>query len=201
MPENRRTPRRGAAARGPAGPGRGAGAARGARPVPSRPAAAEPRARRPRLTGRAGVLVLVLVVLAVSYASSMRAFLEQREHLDDLQSTIAERQASIEELEREKRRWSDPAYVEQEARDRLGYVMPGEVPYVALDEDGNPIESQATLSDPTEVDRKEPEAWWTDAWGSVLAAGDPPRDNTVPSTTIDGSTDPKGNPQKENQGQ
>ncbi len=204
MPESRRTPRRGAASRGPAGPGRRPAAGRAPRPAGPRDAGAGAPAfrgvRRPRLTGRAGVLLLVLVVLAVSYASSMRAFLQQREHLDELHAQIAERQASIEVLEREKRRWNDPAYVEQEARERLGYVMPGEVSYIALDEDGLPLESQATLSDPADVDPPEPEAWWTDAWGSVVAAGDPPRRNRLPSTEIDGSSDPKGNP-KENQGQ
>ncbi|MBA3781421.1 MAG: septum formation initiator family protein, partial [Nocardioides sp.] len=61
--------------------------------------------RRPRLTGRAAVLVLVLAVLVVSYASSMRAYLQQREHISDLKSAIAERETSINELEREKRRW------------------------------------------------------------------------------------------------
>ena len=50
------------------------------------------------LTGRAAVLVLVLVVLAVSYASSMRAYLEQRAHLAALEADIAESRDNIEQL-------------------------------------------------------------------------------------------------------
>ena len=36
----------------------------------------------------------------------------------------------------ERKRWSDPAYIRAQARDRLYYVMPGEVSYLVLDADG-----------------------------------------------------------------
>ena len=128
-----------------------------AAPVAGRRAAGEGR-RRPRLTGRAAILVLVLAVLAVSYASSMRAYLQQRSHIDDLKAQIAQREADIDELEREKRRWHDPAYVEAQARDRFGYVMPGETSYVVLDEDGEPLESDRRCPTPTTVTAARPTA-------------------------------------------
>src|SRR3954452_10438229 len=111
------------------GPGRRPGATRPARPAtaarPDGPAAGAPGERpRSRLTGRAAVLVLVLAVLMVSYASSLRAYLQQRSHINDLKTSIAEREVAIDQLEQEKTRWDDPAYVEQQARERLGYVMP-----------------------------------------------------------------------------
>jgi len=40
---------------------------------------------RPRLTSRAAVLVLVLGVLLVSYASSLRSYVDQRRHVADLE--------------------------------------------------------------------------------------------------------------------
>ncbi len=142
--------------------------------------------RRPRFTGRAAVLVLVLSLLTVSYASSLRAYLDQRSHIDDLKSQIALRQARIDDLEREKRRWEDPAYVRQQARD-LNYVMPGETAYVVLDEDGKPLDSEATLTDPDKVAPKAPTAWWSTAWQSVELAGNPPKaaDKPEPATKID----------------
>ena len=133
------------------------------------------------------MLVLVLVVLVVSYASSARAYLQQRGELDALRAEIAEREAAIDHLEREMRRWDDPAYVQQEARE-LGYVLPGETSYVVLDEDGEPLESTAELADPDEVGRDEDPAFWEDAWESVVLAGRPPADDgTVPVAEIDGS--------------
>ena len=132
--------------------------------------------RRPRLTGRSLILVLVVAVLAVSYASSMKAYLQQRAHIAELKEQIAERSASIDSLEREKRRWDDEAYVRAQARERFGYLMPGETAYVVLDEHGEPIESRSELHDPGQVLREPPTPWWDDAWESVELAGHPPRE-------------------------
>ncbi|MFC6286295.1 septum formation initiator family protein [Nocardioides sp. GCM10027113] len=140
--------------------------------------------RRPRLTGRAAVLVLVLAVLAVSYASSLRAYLQQREHISDLKAEIAARSANIDDLEREKRRWNDPAYVQAQARERFGYLMPGETSYVVLDEDGRPLEGDAELPTPSAALEPEPVAWWDRAWESVELAGNPPRHAPPPAEKI-----------------
>jgi cell division protein FtsB len=140
--------------------------------------------RRPRFTGRAAILVLVVAVLTVSYASSLRAYLQQRAHIADLKAQIAERSASIDDLEREKRRWNDPAYVQAQARERFGYLMPGETSYVVLGEDGKPLESDTDLPDSSDVREREPEAWWGPVWESTQLAGDPPRHQAPPATEI-----------------
>lgn len=147
---------------------------------------AGPARKRPRFTGRAAVLLLVVLVLAVSYASSMRAYFDQRAHIQSLKSQIADSKANIAELEREKRRWDDPAYVRAQARSHLGYLMPGETGYQVLDENGNPLDSAAELSDPEEVLKEEPTAWWETVWGSVELAGDPPPSQTRMPAVIDG---------------
>jgi cell division protein FtsB len=130
------------------------------------------------------VLVLLLAVLAISYASSMKAYLQQRSHIAALKGQIAERSASIDALEREKRRWDDDAYVRAQARDRFGYLMPGETAYVVLDEDGRPLGSRAELHDPEQVLREPPRPWWDDAWTSVELAGHPPRDRGTPAREL-----------------
>src|ERR687895_174414 len=188
MADNRRAPQRGARPRGRSGHRR-TPSPRGARPAAgqsSRPTEKAAR-RRPRLTGRAAILVMVLAVLAVSYASSMRAYFEQRSHISELKATIAERRASIDELEREKERWKDPAYVSAEARERFGYVKPGETPLVVL-EDGKPLQSEAELTDPDTVGEEPPRAWYDDAWDSMKLAGNPPTEAPpLPLRKIDGS--------------
>ena len=128
-------------------------------------------------------------MLTVSYGSSLKAYLQQRSQITDLKTQIAERQVDIDALEREKRRWNDPAYVQAQARARFGYLMPGETSYVVLDVDGKPLESTASLRDPAEVVKVEPTAWWTTAWASVELAGSPPigRGDKPPATEIDGT--------------
>jgi len=145
---------------------------------------------RPRLTGRAAILTLVVAVLVVSYASSLKAYLQQRHDIKSLQAQIVSREKSIADLQEQKDRWQDPAYVKQQARARFGYVMPGETSYVALDASGKRIQSASELGSPAKVGvSKEPTAWWTTAWGSVELAGDPPKQDTKgPATTINGTT-------------
>ena len=133
------------------------------------------------------MLVLVLAVLTVSYASSLRAYLEQRSHIGDLKAQIVEREASINDLEREKRRWDDPAYVKAQARARFGYLMPGESGFEVIGADGTPVEAQASLNDPSDVIKTMPKAWWTAAWESVELAGNPPPPDSEPADLIDGS--------------
>jgi hypothetical protein len=108
----------------------------------------------------------------VSYASSMRAYLQQRHQIDTLEAQIAERESSIGDLEREKDRWDDPAFLMQEARKR-GYVLPGETPFVVVDTNGSPL-TGSELDDPSTVGDHESPAWYDGVWSSVKVAGNPP---------------------------
>ena len=128
----------------------------------------EPRGRS-RLTARAGVLLLVLLVLVISYASSLRAWLQQRAEIEAARADIARTQASVNELEREKQRWEDPAYVQQQARERFGWVLPGEVGYRVIDADGTTLGAPA----PPAILAEQPPSddWYDDVWGSIRAAG------------------------------
>jgi cell division protein FtsB len=133
---------------------------------------AEPRSSR--FTGRAMVLVLVLSVLTISYASSLKAYFQQHSQIQDLRTRIAASESDIHRLESEKARWQDPAYVREQARARFGYLMPGQTSYVVIGEDGKPLAPQSTLSDPRTNTTSTPTAWWTTEWRSVELAGNPP---------------------------
>lgn len=204
------TPRHGVGrGRGPTRSTRRAGAASGERrPVSDRPAprssaqnrsptqgrsrgrsstGSASRPTRTTLTGRAAVLALVLAALVISYASSLRAWSEQRSELAELRAEQAQRLERVEELEQKLRRWRDPAYVEAQARERFGWVMPGEVGYVVV----GPEETAPPTDGAARRPRSPaPRSWWRDLWRSVEEAGDPPRPTTAPprpkpATTID----------------
>ena len=124
------------------------------------------------MTGRAAILVLVLALLAVAWASSFRAYLQQRDHMAQVRSAIQADTDDIKGLERQKRRWHDKAYFMQQARLRFNYVMPGEQSYQVLDENGRPLDSPDQLANPTSR-QGEPVAWWDTVWESVELAGNP----------------------------
>jgi cell division protein FtsB len=192
--------------RGQGGRGQGGRAASRARRTPAgrpgergwrtRSAAAVAAAPRPRLTSRAAVLVLVLAVLAVSYASSLRAYLEQRDHLASLRQQITDSEAEIDELRREKQRWRDDAYVVSQARARFAFGFPGEVGFRVLDEDGKPLDQDVTLSDPKALQDDEPE-WWETTLDSIETAGSPPPEDSGPAEKI--TVPPQGDTAKQGQ--
>ena len=129
---------------------------------------------RPRFTGRALVLLLVVAALVASYASSLGAYVDQRQHVASLHEQIEDSESAIADLRREKKRWRDDAYVIAQARARFAFGFPGEIGYQVLDEDGQPLDHEDSLSVPTTPVEDEPE-WWETTVESVGVAGDPPK--------------------------
>ena len=169
----------GTPARPPRGTARDAGR-RGATPKGSRPgarpvrgaAANGPRAgavaRRSTFTPRAAILALVLVAVAVSLLVPIRQYLAQRADIAALRAGVANERDRVSALQAERERWADPAYVQQQARERLHFVMPGETAYVVLGQPKAPEASAATTGPGAAVvtDR----TWYAGLWDSVRAA-------------------------------
>lgn len=77
------------------------------------------------------ILIMSLTVLGLGIlAPQVKILVEQRQQIADLQAKAAEQQESISDLEKQRARWDDPAYIRAQARDRLYYVMPGEISYL-----------------------------------------------------------------------
>ena len=140
------------------------------------------------LTGRAAVVLLVLGALIVSYAQSLRVWFDQHQQITALQQEIRDREKRVDELNNEIARWDDDAYVKAQARQRLGWVMPGEVGYRVIGADGKPVGAPPEPSAPSDAaaDEQQP-TWYTKLWGSVEGAGKP----AVPSTPAPTKPTPK----------
>jgi cell division septation protein DedD len=120
-------------------------------------------------------VLLVLGALIVSYAQSLRVWFDQHQQVSALQQEIRDRQKRVGELNDEIARWDDDAYVKAQARQRLGWVMPGEVGYRVIGADGKPVGAPPEPSTPSDgaTDTQKP-TWYTKLWGSVEGAGKPP---------------------------
>ena len=92
-------------------------------PPAPQPAAPQPP-ERARFTSRAAVLAVVLCAVALSLAYPVREYIAQRRQIDQLLAQSAQTQAQLARLQAEAARLNDPAYIEQQARDRLHYCMP-----------------------------------------------------------------------------
>jgi cell division protein FtsB len=95
---------------------------------------------RPRVrpTGRAALLIVVVVLLAVFSIVPVRRFLAQRTQLAQLEQRAAELERSNDELRSDIRRLHDPEYLERMARACLGMVKPGEVAFVSRSSGSDP---------------------------------------------------------------
>jgi cell division protein FtsB len=141
----------------------------------------QPVRRRPRLTGRSAIVIVVLAVLFVSYASSLRAYFSQRSHIDDLQNQIAQDRSAIAQLREERGRWQDEAFIEAQARERFGWVRPGEVGLRVIGEDGQPLDVASELTDPASLGEDPDAQWWSSTWASLRSAGAPERPAVAPA--------------------
>ncbi|MGN9756660.1 FtsB family cell division protein [Streptomyces sp. SD31] len=117
------------------------------------------QARRSRLTGRAALLALVLCSLVVALAYPIRQYVSQRADIADMQRQKKEAAKRVEQLRDVKARWQDDAYAEQQIRQRLHYVMPGETGYIVIDPDA----AKQSRTELGAADRP----WYTNIWDGV----------------------------------
>ena len=127
-------------------------------------------------------MLLVLGALVVSYAQSLRVWFDQHQQISGLQKEIRDSEQRVGELEGEIARWDDDAYVRAQARQRFGWVLPGEVGYRVVGDDGRPVGTPAAApkgsaetgqetnqTNPTNPTN--PTNWYAKLWGSVEVAG------------------------------
>jgi cell division protein FtsB len=79
-------------------------------------------------------MILAGVFVMLTLAVPLRALIQERREIKDLEQQVVSQQAKIDELKSRQTRLSDPAYLQALARERLNYVFPGEIGFVVLDE-------------------------------------------------------------------
>lgn len=181
MAGSSRTPPRRPGASRPGAPPRASKVGPGSkRPAGKRPA---PRSGSgPQITTRAVLLLAVVLLLVGSYTATFRAWWSAQSEISASEAERTQLKADIANLEDQKERFDDPAYIRQQARERFGWVMPGEVGYRVIGADGQVRGDVPTLDAPVEA---RPDAWYDKLWGSVITSGQPEGDVAPPDTTDD----------------
>jgi cell division protein FtsB len=78
---------------------------------------------------RAAILAAVVCVLTLTIAGPVRTYFAQRTEMKQLAASEAALRHQIADLEQQKAKLADPAYIAAQARERLGFVKPGDIPY------------------------------------------------------------------------
>ena len=129
------------------------------------------------------VSIFAVIVLGVFLlAPQLQLWFNQRQKITDAQAQLAQIRASNNHLRNDKNRWEDPVYVRSQARDRLFYVLPGEISYLVVGADTvNASDATGTLGEKLAQQRKTSQistsisqtknSWVTNLVESVVVAG------------------------------
>jgi len=116
------------------------------------------------------ILASVFVILAILLIPAVCSTLNQQGQINGLRDYIAQQRVTVAALQQEQRTWTDPAYVEQQARERLRYVRVGEKSFTVIDgqttpdlSGGAPIAVLATNSNASIP-------WYSQVWQSMVIA-------------------------------
>lgn len=127
-------------------------------------------------SGRLLVLGLAMGVVTLLLAPNVHTYLQQRAEISALRDDIAAQEVQQDVNEAELNRWDDPAYIKQQARDRVSMLMPGETGYwvygangvVGLDDTAKAAKTAAaqgtTAKNATEITV---EPWVAGLWDAV----------------------------------
>ncbi|MDT5190025.1 MAG: hypothetical protein QOI28_2276 [Mycobacterium sp.] len=116
---------------------------------------------------RAAILAAVICVLTLTIAGPVRTYFAQRTEMKQLQVAQAQLRSQIDDLEQQKVKLGDPVYIAAQARERLGFVMPGEIPYqVQLPATGEPEALPGTNA----AAPPSGQPWYTSLWHTIADA-------------------------------
>ncbi|HTZ94726.1 MAG TPA: septum formation initiator family protein [Streptosporangiaceae bacterium] len=87
---------------------------------------------RPKLTGRAAVLAIVLCAIALTLAYPIREYIADRRQTDQLAESNARLAREVKYLQQQARALDTPAVIEQKARDDLHWCFPAQTCYEVI---------------------------------------------------------------------
>jgi cell division protein FtsB len=116
---------------------------------------------------RAAILAAVVCVLTLTIAGPVRTYFAQRTEMKQLTDAETQLRSQIADLEQQKIKLADPVYIAAQARERLGFVMPGDIPYqVQLPPSAVPV--LPPWAGPAAPPSGQP--WYTSLWHTISDA-------------------------------
>jgi cell division protein FtsB len=140
---------------------------------------------------RAAILAAVICVLTLTIAGPVRTYFAQRTEMKQLKATEEQLRAQITGLEEQKVKLGDPVFIAAQARERLGFVMPGDIPYQVQLPAGAAAPSRPG-GEPAKVNPDQP--WYTSLWHTIADAPHGVSPTTVPDAPAPGPSPPPAPP-------
>ncbi len=116
---------------------------------------------------RAAILAAVVCVLTLTIAGPVRTYFAQRTEMNQLKQVEEQLRSQIADLEQQKIKLADPVFIAAQARERLGFVMPGDIPYQVQLPPGVADAPEAVPEAPTALST---DPWYTSLWHTIADA-------------------------------
>jgi cell division protein FtsB len=129
---------------------------------------------------RAAIMAALACVLTLTIAGPVRTYFAQRTEMDQLAASEAALRRQITDLEQKKGKLADPAYIAAQARERLGFVMPGDIPFQVQLPPSAAVASQPG-ADAAKAASSDP--WYTSLWHTIADSPHLPPANAPASPT------------------
>jgi hypothetical protein len=125
-----------------------------------------------------------MVMLAITLIPALRSTLNQQGQISGLRDRIDQQRGAVADLQQEQRRWDDPAYVEQQARERLKFVRVGEKSFTVIDGEASAdvVDGGAHIASPAKASAANA-PWYGQLWQSIVIADTPARAATGASSS------------------
>ena len=117
---------------------------------------------------RAAILAVVVCVLTLTIAGPVRTYFAQRTEMRQLADSEARLRVQIADLQQQKVKLGDPVFIAAQARERLGFVMPGDIPYQVQLPPGAAPPAAAPDANPATLPSGQP--WYTNLWHTIADA-------------------------------
>jgi cell division protein FtsB len=136
---------------------------------------------------RAAILAAVICVLTLTIAGPVRTYFAQRTEMKQLKATEEQLRAQIAGLEEQKVKLADPVFIAAQARERLGFVMPGDIPY-QVQLPANAAVPGTPGGEPAKANPDEP--WYASLWHTIADAPHGVSSTTAPDVPPPGPPPP-----------
>src|SRR3984893_2985876 len=114
---------------------------------------------------RAAILAAVVCVLTLTIAGPVRTYFAQRTEMKQLAVSEKALRAQIQDLQQQKTKLGDPVFIAAQARERLGFVMPGDIHYQVQLPPGAVGPSEQPGSSAQKPSSGDP--WYTSLWRTI----------------------------------
>jgi hypothetical protein len=164
--------------------------------------AAENAAKRPSSVSFGGIeismrilgLLLLGALLALLLVPSFMQLWSQERELAAIKAKVQQTQADNDAKRQQLELWSNPQYIASQARERLGYVKPGETQYSVLDP-GKDYQDQAQVAAAREAGPARP---WMQVLSMTVEEADHPTGNIQTAQTGGNAPSPSQSATPEN---